>query len=207
MVALRRVLAEHDMHVGGVDVHRVVFVNSQVVVGLIFARFCNPDFGVVGLVWEFFAADPPAILTEEDLVTFGIIFAGLWPQIAYCTILCLTGLSNVSVDLIEAGRLDGAKGWNLLRYVALPQLRPATFIAVVVTVIGVIGALGDRVLPAPMSLPGDGAEVIVGVRPQHLSLSVGESPLKVDIRERLGGVAYDYRTPAIEEGPRDGAWY
>ena len=114
------------------------FVISQVVVGLIFTWFYNPNFGVVGLVWEFFGAEPPAILADEDLVTFGIIFAGLWPQVAYCMILYLTGLSNVSADQIEAGRLDGAKGWKMLRYVVLPQLKPATFIAVVVTVIGAL---------------------------------------------------------------------
>lgn len=114
------------------------FVISQVVVGLIFTWFYNPSFGIVGLVWEFFGAAPPAILADENLVTYGIIFAGLWPQIAYCMILYLTGLNNVASDQIEAGRLDGAKGWNMLRFVVLPQLRPATFIAVVVTVIGAL---------------------------------------------------------------------
>ncbi len=114
------------------------FVISQVVVGLIFSWFYNPDFGIVGIVWEFFGATPPAILADEDLVTFGIIFAGLWPQIAYCMILYLTGLNNVSPDQVEAGRLDNAKGWKMLWYVILPQLKPATFIAVVVTVIGAL---------------------------------------------------------------------
>lgn len=112
------------------------FVISQVVVGLIFSWFYNPDFGIVGLIWEFFGAKPPAILADEDLVTFGIIFAGLWPQIAYCMILYLTGLNNVSPDQIEAARLDNAKGFGMLWHVILPQLKPATFIAVVVTVIG-----------------------------------------------------------------------
>lgn len=114
------------------------FVISQVVVGLIFTWFYNPDFGIVGIVWEFFGAKPPAILADEDLVTFGIIFAGLWPQIAYCMILYLTGLNNVSPDQIEAARLDNAKGFGMLWHVILPQLRPATFIAVVVTVIGAL---------------------------------------------------------------------
>lgn len=114
------------------------FVISQVVVGLIFTWFYNPSFGIVGLVWEFFGATPPAILADERYVTFGIIFAGLWPQIAYCMILYLTGLNNVAQDQIEAGRLDNAKGWKMLWYVILPQLRPATFIAVVVTVIGAL---------------------------------------------------------------------
>jgi multiple sugar transport system permease protein len=53
-------------------------------------------------------------------------------------ILYLTGLNNVSPDQIEAGRLDGARGWRMLWHVILPQLRPATFIAVVVTIIGAL---------------------------------------------------------------------
>jgi len=114
------------------------FVISQVVVGLIFTWFYNPNFGIVGKVWEFFGATPPAILADENYVTFGIIAAGLWPQIAYCMILYLTGLNNVSQDQIEAGRLDNAKGWKMLWYVILPQLKPATFIAIVVTVIGAL---------------------------------------------------------------------
>ena len=114
------------------------FVISQVVVGLIFSWFYNPDFGIVGIVWEFFGATPPAILADEDLVTYGIILAGLWPQIAYCMILYLTGLNNVSPDQIEAARLDNARGWKMLWYVIVPQLKPATFIAVVVTVIGAL---------------------------------------------------------------------
>jgi ABC-type sugar transport system permease subunit len=79
-----------------------------------------------------------AILADPNLVTYGIIAAGLWPQIAYVMILYLTGLNNVAPDQIEAARLDGAKGWRMLWYVVLPQLRPATFIAIIVTVIGAL---------------------------------------------------------------------
>lgn len=114
------------------------FVISQVVVGLIFTWFYNPNFGIVGEVWRFFGAEPPSILGDENLVTYGIIAAGLWPQIAYCMILYLTGLNNVSADQIEAGRLDNAKGWKMLWYIVLPQLWPATFLAIVVTVIGAL---------------------------------------------------------------------
>ena len=114
------------------------FVISQIVVGLIFSWFYNPSFGVVGHVFEFFGASPPSILGDERYVTYGIIFAGLWPQIAYCMILYLTGLNNVSPEQIEAGRLDGASGWRLLWHVVLPQLWPATFLAIVVTVIGAL---------------------------------------------------------------------
>ena len=114
------------------------FVISQIVVGLIFSWFYNPTFGVVGHLFEYFGAAPPSILGDERYVTYGIIVAGLWPQIAYCMILYLTGLNNVAPEQIEAGRLDGAKGWRLLWHVVLPQLWPATFLAIVVTVIGAL---------------------------------------------------------------------
>ena len=130
------------------------FVISQVVVGLIFGWFYNPDFGVVGTVWKaifceettnilgnvtFKCSRPaPDILSSPEWATYGIIAAGLWPQLACCMILYLTGLNNVASDQIEAARLDGAKGWKMLWYVVVPQLKPATFIAIVVTVIGAL---------------------------------------------------------------------
>lgn len=114
------------------------FVISQVVVGLVFTWLYDPTNGILALAFKLFGESAPTILGDERYVTYGIIFAGLWPQIAYCMILFLTGLNNVSPDLVEAGRLDNAKGWRMLWYVILPQLRPATFIAVVVTVIGAL---------------------------------------------------------------------
>ena len=114
------------------------FVISQVVVGLMFAWFYAPNFGLLYNVIEYFTGKGVAILADPDLATYGIIAAGLWPQIAYVMILYLTGLNNVAPDQVEAARLDGAKGWKMLWYVILPQLRPATFIAVVVTIIGAL---------------------------------------------------------------------
>ena len=114
------------------------FVISQVVVGLVFAWFYDPSYGLMNVVLAQFGIPPIAVLADERYVTYGIIAAGLWPQTAYCMILYLTGLNAVDTEQIEAGRLDNAKGWRMLWYVILPQLRPATFIAVVVTVIGAL---------------------------------------------------------------------
>ena len=112
------------------------FVISQVVVGLVFSWFYAPDGGLLNEFLGIFGIDPVALLSEENQVTYAVIAAGMWPQIAYCMILYLTGLNSINPDLIEAAQIDGAKGWKMLWYIILPQLRPATFIAIVVTVIG-----------------------------------------------------------------------
>jgi multiple sugar transport system permease protein len=114
------------------------FVISQVVVGLIFSWFYAPDFGLLPKIIGFFTGTETAILAEDRFATYGVIAAGLWPQIAYCMILYLTGLNNISSEQVEAARMDNAKGWSMLWHIIIPQLRPATFIAMVVTVIGAL---------------------------------------------------------------------
>lgn len=114
------------------------FVISQVVVGLVFSWFYDPNFGLLNIALQALGFDPIAVLADEEWVTYGIIAAGLWPQTAYCMILYLTGLNAVDPEQIEAARLDNAKGFKMLWYVVLPQLKPATFIAMVVTVIGAL---------------------------------------------------------------------
>ena len=114
------------------------FVISQVVVGLVFSWFYDPSYGLVAILFKSVDLKPIAFLGDENWVTFAIIAAGLWPQTAYCMILYLTGLNNVAPEQIEAAKLDGASGWRMLWNVIIPQLRPATFVAVVVTVIGAL---------------------------------------------------------------------
>ncbi|WP_404822820.1 carbohydrate ABC transporter permease [Burkholderia anthina] len=108
------------------------FVLSGVVVGLIFAWFYDPTFGLLALI----ARHGIPVLGDARYATFGIVFAALWPQTAYCMILYLTGLTTLDAEQLEAARMEGARGLKLLWHVVLPQLRPTTFMAIVVTVIG-----------------------------------------------------------------------
>lgn len=114
------------------------FVISQVVVGLVFGWFMNAQFGLLNAMLHAVGLSGIDILGDERYATFGVIVAGLWPQTAYCMILYLTGLTAINPELIEAARLDGARGRRLLWHIIIPQLRPATFIAVVVCVVGAL---------------------------------------------------------------------
>lgn len=127
------------------------FVISQVVVGLVFAWFFNAQFGLLNTLLGSVGLPPTAPLESETWATFAVIVAGLWPQTAYCMILYLTGLTAIDGSLIEAARIDGASGRKLLWHVIIPQLRPATFIAVVVCV---VGALRSFDLVSIMTLGG-----------------------------------------------------
>jgi multiple sugar transport system permease protein len=114
------------------------FVISQVVVGLIFAWFLNPDFGLLNPLLAQLGMAPVAPLQNERWAIFAVIAAGLWPQTAYCMVLYLTGLTGMRPELIESARLDGARDHTLLWHVVLPQLRPVTFIAAMVCVVSAL---------------------------------------------------------------------
>ena len=71
-----------------------------------------------------------------------IVAAGLYPQIAYCMILYLTGLNNLRPDLIEAARLEGAKGWKMLWHVTLPNVKWGLIYGVILTNARAMGEFG-----------------------------------------------------------------
>ncbi len=127
------------------------FVISQVVVGLVFSWFLNPQFGLLVAGLKALGLPAVSLLDSERWATFAVIAAGLWPQSAYCMILYLTGLTAMNPEVIEAARMDGVGGRKLLWHVVLPELRPATFIAIVVSV---VGALRSFDLVAIMTLGG-----------------------------------------------------
>ncbi len=110
------------------------FVLSGVVVGLVFSWFYDPAFGLL----KVFVGHGIPVLGNENYATFGVIAAALWPQIPFCMLLYLTNLTSINSEVIEAGRMEGASGWALLWHVVLPQLRPATFMSVVLTIIGAL---------------------------------------------------------------------
>lgn len=116
----------------------IPLVLATVTVGVVFAWVYDPTYGLLPLIYRVFGSTAPAPLSDERLVTFAVAVAALWPQIAFCMVLFLAGLNNLSEELIGAGRVDGARGWRMLRHVILPQLSQVGFIAIAVTIIGAL---------------------------------------------------------------------
>src|SRR5690606_32611322 len=52
-------------------------------------------------------------------------------------LIYLAGLQGISLDVLDAAKVDGAAGWRMIRHITLPMLRPTT---VFVVVTGLISA-------------------------------------------------------------------
>lgn len=116
----------------------VPLVLAPAAVGVMFVWFYDPTFGLLAKLFGLVGAEAPAMLSSERYVTFGVVVAALWPQVAFCMILFLAGLANVDESVISAARVDGARGWRMLLYIVIPQLRQVGFLAIAVSVIGAL---------------------------------------------------------------------
>jgi multiple sugar transport system permease protein len=114
------------------------FVVSQVVVGLVFAWFFNARFGLWNQLLSVVGLPSAAPLESERWSLYAMAIAGLWPQTAYCMILYLAGLATLPAPVIDAARVDGARGFALFRHVVLPELAPVNFIVAMVCAVAAL---------------------------------------------------------------------
>ena len=135
------------------------FVISQVVVGLVFGWFFHPRFGLFDRILAAVGLPAVSLLDSERWSIYTLIVAGLWPQVAYCMILYLTGLAALPAGTIDAARVDGARGWRLFRHVVLPQLRPVHFIVAMVCAVAALRSF-DYVMIMTLGGPFDRSTVL-----------------------------------------------
>ncbi len=61
---------------------------------------------------------------------FAIMVSEIWKTTPFMALLLLAGLSQVSEDMLEAAKVDGATWWQRLYKVILPNMRAAIMVAV-----------------------------------------------------------------------------
>jgi multiple sugar transport system permease protein len=61
---------------------------------------------------------------------FAIMVSEIWKTTPFMSLLLLAGLSQVSEDMLEAAKVDGATWWQRLTKVILPNMRAAIMVAV-----------------------------------------------------------------------------
>lgn len=110
---------------------------SYAVIGTIWAWIYHPDFGALNSLFRALGLDNLAMqwLGDRRYMTGALIVVGIWRQVPYVMILYVAGLKNVPVELVEASMIDGAGWWQRFVRVILPMLRPATVVAVTISII------------------------------------------------------------------------
>jgi multiple sugar transport system permease protein len=79
-------------------------------------------------------------LSKRHLAMVSAIIVYVWRSFPFMMITVLAALSGIPDDIYEAGRIDGASTFQLLRYITFPLIIP---ISVIATVLASIWAFND----------------------------------------------------------------
>ncbi|HTZ50528.1 MAG TPA: sugar ABC transporter permease [Spirochaetia bacterium] len=100
--------------------------------------FFTPGYGLWNQALRLLGyAGPQNWVGNPSLALFSLVLVAFWKNAGYLMLFFLSGLQNVDRSLVEAARLDGARGARLLGSIILPLIRRQTLF---VTTIAFIGA-------------------------------------------------------------------
>jgi ABC-type sugar transport system permease subunit len=117
----------------------IPYVLSIPVVGVVFGYIfeyrgvLNTAFRSAG--FDFLARD---WLGSRSWAMPTIMFVIVWKELGFGIVLCLARLMSVSEDYFESARVDGARWWQILWHVTIPQLSPAIAFYAVVELINML---------------------------------------------------------------------
>ncbi|MBB5790152.1 ABC transporter permease subunit [Jiangella mangrovi] len=115
----------------GFAVFRTLYFMPQVlptvVVGIVWGWIYHPSFGVLNRILDAVGLDSlqRGWLGDPDVAVYAILAASVWASIGLSFVIFSAALNNVSAELLDAAKVDGANAVQRFRHVIVPQLSHA----------------------------------------------------------------------------------
>lgn len=138
LALLLAVLLNHKLK--GIAVFRTAlyfpYIASIVAVGAVWNMLFQPDFGPINEFLRFIGiSKPPRWVVDVKWAMVAISVVSVWKYMGYYMIVYLAALQGISGSLYEAAGIDGANGFQKLRYITIPMLTPTTFFVLIMLTI------------------------------------------------------------------------
>lgn len=112
----------------GTNIFRTVFFMPNLIGGIVLGYIWQ--LIINGILYKF-----GVTLTYDAKYGFwGLIILMNWQLIGYMMIIYIAGIQNVSTDLIEAAKIDGASPSRILRSIIIPMVMPSITICLFLTI-------------------------------------------------------------------------
>lgn len=103
---------------------------------------------------------PKNVLSNTGTVLPAMAVMYIWKEAGYVMIFFLSGLQAISPEVLEAAKLDGAKGLKLFRYVTFPLLGP-TFLFISTVELTNVFKLVDHVIIMTEGAPNNASTLLL----------------------------------------------
>jgi multiple sugar transport system permease protein len=118
-------------------------VLSTAVIGLIFAAVLRADeTGLLNHALAALGIGPIPFLLSGTTAMPSIALAALWWTVGFNMLILLAGLQNIPDEIIDAARVDGANGRQLLTRITLPLLRRPLMLVTILQIIACFQVFG-----------------------------------------------------------------
>lgn len=101
---------------------------SWVVVSYFLNAFIDAQYGLIPMAQRAASETAVSWYTTPGPWPYIIVFANLWKNVGYSTVLYLAAITGIDQTQYEAAAIDGASKWQQILHVTLPNLR--TMIAI-----------------------------------------------------------------------------
>ena len=120
----------------------IPFMISSSATGIVWQRMYAGRYGILNQVFGAVGLPSMAWLGNTRTAMPAVIVVAIWQAMGYQALILLAGVQNISREVNEAAKLDGAGRWNTFRYITLPLLRPVLFFVLTMAIIGSFQVFG-----------------------------------------------------------------
>jgi multiple sugar transport system permease protein len=111
-------------------------VTTLVAVAIVWRYLYHPHYGLIDHALRGLGMPPIDWLGDPHWAMPAIILFSVWKNFGYNMLIFVAGLQNISEELYEAARIDGAGAWARFRHVTVPGLGPTFLLVGILTMIG-----------------------------------------------------------------------
>lgn len=111
---------------------------APILVGLIWVFILDPRLGILDRLLKSLGMPADVALIGGDTLTpYSVALVFIWSSVGFAMTIFYAGLQLLPQDVMEASELDGATGWQRIRYIMVPMMRESFAIVSVLLITNV----------------------------------------------------------------------
>ena len=156
------------------------FISVVVVAGMV-TSFLAPGNGIINILIEKMGGEKVYFLSKPEYFRTIYTLMGVWTSIGYGSIVYLSALSGIDMQLYEAAKIDGAGKWKQLLHVTLPGLLPTIVTMFIIRIGGILNVSYESIILLYQPATYETADVFnsyvyrLGIEETNYSLSAAVS--------------------------------
>lgn len=119
------------------------YILSITVIGTLWAWLLQKNYGIVNQFIKLFGGEPVGWLTDTKYAMTSIIATTVWWTAGFNMVLFSAGIKQISSEIYDAVKIDGANYVQTVWRITLPLVRPTTALCLILQIIASFNIFGQ----------------------------------------------------------------